>query len=126
MKAFAIDVFLSLILLQLFIYCFNELFAMTGAINDPFQILSQMFAMITTQILYFGLPYSKTGQTLGKKIVKISVVNLNKLTPPNLFLGSLRPFSQIMNLGIGFFFVFISKNKQTIHDYILDQVVIKR
>ncbi len=77
---------------------------------------------------YYVWYQGKTGQTIGKKAMKIKVVDLSGKTP-SFFTFFLREFigkfiSAII-LGIGYLMILWDKKKQGLHDKIASTVVVK-
>jgi len=79
-------------------------------------------------IFYFSYLNSIFGQTLGKKILKIKVVDKN-LKTPSLFSSFIREISKFfispILLNLGFLWMIIDKDKQTWHDKIAKTYVIR-
>ncbi len=94
-----------------------------NSINSMVQGLSLLI-----NLGYFVWYQGKTGQTLGKKIMKIKVVDLNGKTPAYFtfflreFIGK---FISAIILGIGYFMILWDKQKQGLHDKIASTVVVK-
>ena len=103
--------------------------------NPDNQVLAGMIGMVVqlmTLIInyaYFIYFIGKNGQTLGKKAMKIQVVNIDTHQPPgyaNAFLREIigKLISAII-LGIGYLWMLWDPNKQTLHDKIAHTIVIK-
>ena len=105
-------------------------------VNNPDnQVLTGMIGMavqlVTLLINYTYFVYfiGKSGQTLGKKAMKIKVVNSETNQPPGYVSAFLREIigkliSTII-LGIGYLWMLWDPKKQTLHDKISHTIVIK-
>lgn len=80
-------------------------------------------------LAYFIYFTGTSGQTLGKKLVKIKVVKKGTTTPPSYTSAFLREvigkIISVVVLGLGCLWVIGDKNKQAWHDKIAGTVVVK-
>jgi len=113
----------------------SALFSMMGSVANPVALASTMALMSTVMvislviwILYFTYFESKTGQTLGKKMVNIKVVREDgkKLTFGEAFLRTiLRVIDGLAVYLLGFIVVLVSEKKQRIGDIAAKTVVVR-
>lgn len=78
-------------------------------------------------LLYYAYFYSTSGQTLGKKALRLRVVRSDG-QPLNVYTGVLRAiglWASTFLLGIGYILVLFDKQKQGLHDKIANTLVIK-
>lgn len=78
-------------------------------------------------LLYYAYFYSTSGQTLGKKALRLRVVRSDG-QPLNVYTGVLRAiglWASTFLLGIGYILVLFDKQKQGLHDKIANTFVIK-
>lgn len=84
---------------------------------------------ILTNYVYSVFLISTWGQTIGKKLVGIKVVNQQTQKPPNLVKAVIREtlgkFLSGICLGLGFFWMWKNQQKQTWHDLLANTIVIK-
>lgn len=84
---------------------------------------------LATNYGYFIYFIGKNGQTLGKKALKIKVVNIETQQPPGYVNAFLREvigkMISALIIGIGYLWMIWDPKKQTLHDKIAHTVVIK-
>lgn len=96
--------------------------------NDPNVVsISYLFQMIFS-VLYAVLYQYYAGQTIGKKLLKIKIVD-HKGSKPGLLVFFLREvvgkFASAVIFGIGFFMILWNKKRQGLHDIIAGTFVVK-
>ncbi|TFG67405.1 MAG: RDD family protein [Anaerolineales bacterium] len=91
-------------------------------------VLLTVVISIVGSILYYGLMWSKTGQTVGKKLMGIKVVTADGV-PPGFWLAIGRATigyalsSAVMDLG--FLWMLWDDQQQTLHDKLFGTYVVK-
>lgn len=79
--------------------------------------------------LYYGYFYSKNGQTIGKKVMKLKVVREDNMQYVSFLRAVARDvfgkWVSGMLLGLGYFWYFMSQKRQTFHDMIVSTYVVK-
>jgi uncharacterized RDD family membrane protein YckC len=91
---------------------------------EPFHNLKGIIALL----LYFGtFTYFWSGQTLGKRLLKIRVISLksDKLSLWQSIERSLGYGASALEAGFGFFQTIWYENRQAVHDRIAETIVIK-
>lgn len=90
--------------------------------------LNNAFSIITTVLLYyivyFTWPIAKYKQTIGYKLMRIQVVR-----PDGSHLNMTRAFLRYVTktlLGIASFITYGGKRRQSIHDLLVDSIVIEK
>jgi uncharacterized RDD family membrane protein YckC len=84
--------------------------------------------IVLTLIYFTGMTY-KTGTTLGKRPLRIYVVNEKDGTPLTLKQSWIRCFAYALSylpLGAGFFMAIFSPKKQGLHDWVAKTVSVKK
>jgi len=84
--------------------------------------------MIITTLIYFGSTLSKSGQTLGKKMVGIKVLSLSTMQPPSYMQAIGRYFGyylSVIPIMIGFLAPLWTEKKQAFHDSVANTIVVK-
>ncbi len=99
-----------------------------GIIGEPIEKIFNRDVLALMMSIYFvGLEVFAKGATLGKRAMKIRVVNA-KGESITLLQGILRCFSKLLSLAfffIGFIMIGLSAQKQGLHDCIANTYVIK-
>ena len=113
--------FLDKIIISIIILFFNKVAKITY--SYPYSILFSLFI----DGFYFTYFHGTVGQTIGKKLFKIKVVD--KDTYQNIgilrsFLRWIGYFVSSLFLYLGFFWVILDKNNQAWHDKIVKTFVI--
>lgn len=121
-----INIFLSLLVIKAFLvyqasYSENLFLEITN--NKDFFII---YTLISSGYEIF-LTYYFAGKTIGKMILKIKVINLNKQKFG--FKETVYRYLAIrlscLTFGLGFIYMQLSKNKQTLHDIICNTYVVR-
>jgi uncharacterized RDD family membrane protein YckC len=88
-------------------------------LNKPIMIIGiYYFLVLAINILYYYVPMKKSGQSIGKKAMKLKVIKINDEQTFSLFNIFLRELVCKPLLGfISCFLVLLSKEKRAIHDY---------
>lgn len=98
-----------------------------GLSSNTIGVTSYVFNL-TISILYFVVYQAKSGQTLGKKLMGIRVVNASGQRPDmqTFFIREvIGKFASSIILGIGYLMILWDKKRQGLHDKIADTYVVK-
>jgi uncharacterized RDD family membrane protein YckC len=117
MRAFIVDdLLLGIIVIIAFwniVSTYNDVEIIIEKIND------NIIYILLIKFLYHTLFTWYYGQSIGKMIVKIRVIDLDILDNPSLIYSAIRSSTRLVFeffFYIGFLFFFISPLKQTLHD----------
>lgn len=89
--------------------------------------LTQLISTLAGLVYYIALEGSLTGQTMGKKVLGIRVVDLAGAGPIGYGRATVRYFGRILSaipLLLGYFWMLWDKEKQTWHDKFATTVVV--
>lgn len=86
-----------------------------------------LFTSIIFSLIYFTYFHGSTGQTIGKKLLKIKVIQVNgePLDYKTAFIRWVGYFISEIGMFIGFIWAALDKNKQGWHDKIAGTYVVK-
>lgn len=128
--ATVIDVILLIIVMFTILSFINPdaITGINGLIENPGLMNLVLIVSILTQSLYYGYFLSQNnGQTIGKKLLNIRVIKRDG-SPLTIWDAVLRNVIgyQISNIipGIGFLWVFFSKESRTWHDFMANTIVV--
>lgn len=103
----------------------------TGGTGWVWSVFAGPFTLILwlLWILYFSYFESKTGQTLGKRLVNIRVIDVRTGRPPDLGKAVLRNLLRLVDwlpalYLLGFLVAALTPNKQRLGDLLADTVVV--
>tara|TARA_B100000749_G_scaffold280707_1_gene278127 strand:- start:42180 stop:42692 length:513 start_codon:yes stop_codon:yes gene_type:complete len=115
--AFMFDVFFLTLMVRLILALFSAVMGY-DFINMPTEL--GLFIAWTTVFIYFVVPQYLTGQTLGKRIVKIKVIHQDEYQNINFIQFIAREvfgkFVSIITFGIGFMLVLTREDRRALHD----------
>jgi uncharacterized RDD family membrane protein YckC len=125
MSAFVID---DLLLGIVIIIAFLDIMSKYSNIELIIQHINQnLIYVLLFKFLYHTMFTWYYGQSIGKMIMKIRVIDLDLLDSPTLLHSSIRAIGRLVFeffFYIGFLFFFISPIRQTLHDKIGRVVVV--
>jgi len=123
-----LDIIISLLLFIFGYYILNQILNLLKS-DIIFDIVNVIISYFIFFFLYFIiLEATPLKSTLGKLIFGIEVVNLqnNKITIINSIIRNLSKLVSLLPLGLGFFWIILSKNKEAFHDILSKTKVIKK
>ena len=122
LKATFIDIFFIILPIDYILALFFGFDAFKSSEPNPLLTLLQFIFISLTYALF----WSKTGQTPGKKAVKIKIVDSISFKKIGFFRGYARFIFYVFSFIslVGFFLPFFRKDKKALHDLIARTVVI--
>ena len=105
---------------------FNEVSFNSDFIACFAEVVRNFIINILVSISYETVLIGYNGQTIGKLLTKIKVVNIDgsQLSYSKSFGRVISKFLNILTFGIGYLFVAFRKDKRGLHDLIVDTKVI--
>ncbi len=115
--------FCAYILLTVFSNNNIDIYETLNSIIIPFYLFSFLL-----KCFYFSFFHTLTGQTVGKYLCKIKVVDLNEehLSFMRSFVRFLGYFLSFYSFGLGFLWILFDKNKQGFHDKLAGSFVVEK
>lgn len=101
--------------------------AILGISDDPGNPISLLISLVL-QFFYYGYFWSKTGQSIGKRLMGIKVVKSDGSILPFAIAGLRGSVGYLISsfiLGLGYLWAAFDANKETWHDKIFSTTVIK-
>jgi len=122
--AFIID---NLILLGTFLFILNKLFILNRSLNYEYEVYFYFIPYLIGPVYFICMWTFADGATVGKKILKIKIVQVNgsPITIGKAILRYIGYFISGMFFGLGFFTILWNKKKQGWHDEIAKTVVVR-
>lgn len=112
-------------------FIFIYVVGLSGNYDDGVVALAIVLTIIAYFVIfhfYYAVPISKSGQTWGKKLMNIKVLNSKTKEIPSIGQGWGRELSKVISgliLMIGYFMPLWTKDKQALHDMMASTLVVK-
>jgi uncharacterized RDD family membrane protein YckC len=124
--AFVID---DMIISVLFMIIFFDKFkALSGDIEGMVSFMNSIFLyMISVKTLYQTIFIGLYGQTIGKMVMKIKVINVDYLDNPDFFESFQRAIGRVVSevvFYLGFIWANFTPSRQTWHDKLAKTIVV--
>ena len=106
---------------------FGILFVLAAAINDALALIVYFGGIIGALVYYAYFEGSPSGQTPGKKAMKIRVIDFNTGQPLGFGRGLIRSVAKYVSsipFALGYLWMLWDREKQTWHDKLATTVVV--
>ena len=127
-------------IVSLIVTSFTDVIGRTFSVPLDYTVLAMLSIRLPALILVVGTPglvflfiaqilmEGKTGQSVGKRLVRIRIVSIHTGQPIGIATAFARRayrFVNVLPLGAGFLWPLWDKNRQTLADKLVDTVVVK-
>ena len=123
--AFVID---DLLISLLMMAIFWDSIVNASSIEETIMVINQaFFEIMAIKVIYHTFFIWKYGQTIGKIIVKIRVIQIDTIDNPNLLISINRAIFRVISemfFYVGFILAFFDTYKQSLHDKTAKTLVI--
>lgn len=123
--AFVID---DLLISLLMMAIFWDTIANSSSIEETIMLINQaFFEIMTIKVIYHTFFIWKYGQSVGKIVMKIRVIQIDTIDNPNLLTSLNRAIFRVVSemfFYIGFILAFFDVNRQSLHDKTAKTLVI--
>ncbi len=123
--AFVID---DLIISLFMMAIFWDSIVNASSIEETIMVINQaFFEIMALKVIYHTFFIWKYGQTIGKIVVKIRVIQINTIDNPNLLISINRAIFRVVSeifFYVGFILAFFDVYKQSLHDKTAKTLVI--